>query len=118
MDVMSRETLDKLHGRPASQSCGLLDFDKAEVRPGIVNGTWILVVRGDAPCANMRIELVPLIYIQRPDYWEIEVVGCVAGPVCLPQTKLFTEALPLDGVLGTAGIEVVGASRRQQIRVP
>jgi hypothetical protein len=117
MEAMSEETLEQLNRRPASQSCRLVDFEDAEVRPGIVNGTWILVVRGNAPCANMRVELVPLIYIQRPEYWEIEVVGCVGGPVCLPQVKPYTEVLPLNSTLGTVGIEVVGASRRQRIKV-
>jgi hypothetical protein len=118
MEALTAETLEQLNRRPSSQSCKLIDFDEAEVRPGIVNGTWFLVVRGNAPCANMRVELVPLIYIQRPDYWEIEVVGCVPGPLCLPQVKPFTEVLPLNGILGTAGIEVVGASRRKKIKVP
>jgi hypothetical protein len=118
MEAHSKEALEELNRRPASQSCKLVDFDEAEVRPGFVTGTWFLVVRGNAPCANMRVELVPLVYVQRPDYWEIEVVGCLAGGLCLPQAKPFTEVLPLDGILGTAGIEVVGASRRQKIKVP
>jgi hypothetical protein len=118
VQAFSERDLKDLHGRAASQSCRLLDFEEADVRPGIVNDTWILVVRGNAPCANMRVELLPLIYIKQPEFWEIEVVGCTSGPICLPQAKPFTEILPLNGTIGTAGIEVVGTSRRMKIALP
>ena len=84
---------------------------------GVRPRTWILIVRGNAPCANMRVDLVPVVYIRRPEYWEIELVGCLPGPTCLPQQKPFIEAQPLNGTLGTVGIEVVGATRRQKIVV-
>jgi hypothetical protein len=116
METLTATTLEALHSRAASKTCRLLDFDGAEVRPGFVNGTWILIVQGKAPCGNMRIDLVPLVYIARPDYWEIELVGCLRGPLCLPE-RPFIETLPLDGTLGTAGIEVVGATRRKRIAV-
>jgi hypothetical protein len=116
--TITEETLEGLRALPAPASCRLIDFTRAEVRPGIVNGTFVLIVAGEAPSTSMRVELVPLVYVQRPDFWEIEVVGCVSGPVWLPATKLYVEALPLDGITGTQGIEVVGANRRQRIRLP
>jgi hypothetical protein len=118
METAHEQTLKQIHGLPAPQSSRLIDFEKAEVRPGIVNGTWFLVVTGNAPCANMRVELVPLVYIQRPDYWGIEVIASLPGPFCLPQIKPFTEILPLNGILGTKGIEVIGATKKQKIEVP
>ena len=117
MQPADEQTLAKFQGAPAPQSCRLIDFDVAEVRPGFVSNTWILIVRGEAPCANMRVELMPLVYVRRPEYWEIEVVGCLLGSFCLTQTKPYTEALPLDGILGTYGIEVVGANKREKIKV-
>jgi hypothetical protein len=117
MDETER-TLEALKALPAPQSCRLIDFDAAEVRPGIVNGTWILIVKGTVPCSTMSVELVPLVYIRRPEFWEVEVVGCLRGPVCLATTKTFTEVLPLDGTIGTEGIDVVGATRRKRIDVP
>jgi hypothetical protein len=117
METLTATALEALHNRTASKTCRLLDFDDVEVRPGFVDGTWILIVQGKAPCGNMRIDLVPLVYITRPDYWEIELVGCLSGPICLPQ-RPFIETRPLDGTLGTAGIEVVGATRRKRIDVP
>jgi hypothetical protein len=118
METANERTLEQIRTLPAPYSCRLIEFEKAEVRPGIVNGTWFLVVTGSAPCSNMRVDLVPLVYIRRPEYWEIEVIGCLPGPFCLPQTKPFVETLPLNGVLGSKGIEVAGAARRQRIDVP
>ena len=115
---LTEEALEGLRALPSPASYRLIDFTRAEVRPGIVNGTFVLIVAGEAPAASMRVELVPAVYIQRPDFWEIEVVGCLSGPVCLPGTKPYVEALPLDGITGTQGIEIVGASRRQRIRLP
>jgi hypothetical protein len=116
--TMDEAVLMKVRGAPAPQSSRLIDFEKAEVRPGFVPNTFILVVSGTAPAANMRVELMPVVYIRRPEYWEIEVVGSIPGPICLPQTRPYTATIPLDGIIGTAGIEVVGATRRQRIRVP
>jgi hypothetical protein len=118
MQHINEQTLGKLRAAPASQTCRLIDFETAEVRPGFVNNTFFLIVTGTVPCTNMRVELIPLIYIRQPEYWEIEVVGCLPGPICLPQVRTFTETLPLDGIIGTRGIEVVGASRRERIGVP
>lgn len=118
MQQIDEQALTALRKAPAPVSFRLIDFDKAEVRPGFIPNTFFLIVTGSLPCVNMQVELVPLIYIRRPEYWEIEVVGRMRGPICLPQIRPFTETLPLDGILGTAGIEVVGATRRERIRVP
>jgi hypothetical protein len=78
---------------------------------------YVLIVTGVKPYANMQVELMPLIYIRQPDYWEIEVVGCLRG-IGLPVLTPYTVALPLDGVRGRHGVEVVGANRRKRIDVP
>jgi hypothetical protein len=65
----------------------------------------------------MSIHLRPVVYAQQPDYWEIHLIGCVAG-ISLPQVAPFVEALPLNNWLGTKGIELVGATKRVQIAVP
>jgi hypothetical protein len=118
MQSIDETTLTAFRKAAAPQSSRLVDFDKAEVRPGFIPNTFFLIVSGTVPCANMRVELIPLIYVQRPDYWEIEVVAFLPGPICLPQVRKYTETIPLDGILGTAGIEVVGATRRERICVP
>ena len=118
MQLIDEGTLTTFRKAAASQTCRLADFATAEVRPGFVPNTFFLIVSGTVPCTNMRVELIPVVYVQRPDYWEIEVVACLSGPICLPEVRKYTETIPLDGILGTAGIEVVGATRRQRIRVP
>ncbi|GAA3665708.1 hypothetical protein GCM10022224_032500 [Nonomuraea antimicrobica] len=102
---------------PAPESVRLIDFEEARVVPGIVPDSFILVVSGTKPYLNMTVRLSPLVYVTQPEYWGIEVVGALPG-VGLPATAPYTVALPLDGVLGTKGIEVVGATRRKTFDVP
>ena len=102
---------------PTSSSVRLINFTRAQVVVGIVPNTYILVVSGTKPYLNMTVELSPLVYVRRPEYWGIEVVGSLPG-IGLPTTAPYTVALPLDGVLGTKGIEVIGASRKKKINVP
>ena len=111
---MSEEFLNA----PTPSSVRLINFDKAEVITGIIPGKYILVVSGTAPCANMVVELSPLVYIRRPEFWGIEVIGSLPGGICLTALKHYTESLPLDSVLGTKGIEVIGANKREKIYVP
>lgn len=102
---------------PPAASVRLIDFEEARVVPGIVPKTFILVVSGTKPYLNMTVALSPLVYIQQPEYWGIEVVGSLSG-IGLPATAPYTVALPLDGILGTKGIEVIGASSRKTFEVP
>lgn len=103
--------------QPNTQSCRLIDFEKAEVVPGILNGTFFLVVSGTKPCLNMQVTLSPLVYIQCPEYWEIEVTGCLPGGICLPAISPYNESILLSGITGSIGIEVVGANKRQKFKV-
>ena len=102
---------------PTPTSVRLINFTRAEVRPGFLPNTWILIVSGTKPYLNMTVRLSPRIYIRRPTYWEIEVIGSLPG-MGLPATAPYTVALPLDGIIGTKGIEVVGATKRKRILVP
>lgn len=102
---------------PTSASVRLIDFDEAKVVSGIVPRTYFLIVSGTKPYLNMTVELSPLVYIRRPEYWGIEVVGSLPG-IGLPATAPYTVSIPLDGILGTKGIEVIGANKREKIKVP
>ena len=102
---------------PTSASVRLINFDKAKVVPGFIPNTYFLVVSGKKPYLNMTVELSPLIYIRRPDYWGIEVIGSLPG-FGLPALAPYTVSIPLDGILGTKGIEVIGANKRVKIPVP
>jgi hypothetical protein len=108
----------RLESYPAAESYRLLDFDSVDVSPGTVNETWILTVRGTAPCTNMEVALSPRIYIRCPEFWEIEVVGHLPNGVCIRGTEEYTESIELTGVTGSVGIEVIGATRTEQREVP
>ena len=115
---MNEAQLEALVQLPAPQSCWVIDFEKAEV---VVLESfppqYVLVVSGTKPYVNMKVDLVPLVYIQQPEYWGIEVVGCLPG-IGLPATAPYAISLPLAGHTGKQGIEVIGASKQQKIQVP
>lgn len=106
-----------LESRPATEGYRLLDFESAEVRPGTVNDTFILTVRGTMPCINMEASLSPRIYIRCPEYWGIEVVGYLPG-ICFTSIGNYDIAIPLTDITGSRGIEVIGASKSEQHDVP
>lgn len=106
-----------LAANPASSSCRLIDFDEAKVFPGFLPDTWFLTVRGKKPCRNMEVSLVPLIYVRCPEFWGIEVVGCLPQGICLPALGDYDVTISLSGVTGSAGIEVIGANRSEQFKV-
>jgi hypothetical protein len=118
IQIMTKEEcMKEFSALPKATSCRLIDFARCEIRPGFLPDTYILIVSGIQPYANMRVDLVPLIYIRQPEYWEIEVVGRLRG-IGLPVLTPYTVSLPLDGVRGIRGVEVVGAKRREQLDVP
>ena len=107
--------MKELKDYPAAQSCRLISFEKAEIHPGFAGG-WILVVNGTKPYLNMKVELIPLIYVKQPEYWGIEVVGCLNG-IGLPAVAPYTVSIPLDHITGTKGIEVIGADKSEKIDI-
>ncbi len=113
---MDEAQFEALSGLPAAESCRVIDFEMAQV---VALGTsppqHVLIVAGTKPIANLRVELVPLVYVRQPEYWGIEVVGCRAGEIDLPARVPYTLCLPLTGSTGTEGVEVIGASRSQKI---
>jgi hypothetical protein len=110
-------SLQTFEAAPAAKSTRLISFDRAEVqRCGFV-GEPVLVVSGEAPCANMQIALQPLIFIRCPEYWGIEVVGTLPGGVCLTAIKPYKVTIPLTGIIGSKGIEVIGANKTEKIEL-
>lgn len=101
---------------PASEQP--IDFEYAEVvtlesfPPQLV-----LVVSGTKPYLNMEVTLRPVDFVQQPEYWTIEVIGRLPNGIGLPALAPYTAALRLEGTIGTKGVEVVGATRRQEIDV-
>jgi hypothetical protein len=117
--TMNEQQVRDYESLPKARSCRLIDFEEAEVRTlESFPPQYVLVVRGIKPYLNMRVRLEPLIYIRQPEYWGIEVVGRIRGGIGLPTTAPYTVSIPLAGILGTEGIEVIGATRSERIEVP
>lgn len=100
--------------RAGVESCALVSFTRATVAGTKVKS---LVVEGTAPCLNMKISLLPRIYIDCPTHWGIEVVGCLPGGLCLPAIKKFKVTIKLRGIVGSKGIEVIGANKSKKMKV-
>ena len=108
--------IEKFNQLPASSACRLMEYTNAEVTTGIVNGSYFLVVSGTKPSSNVKVKLVPLIYITQPEYWGIEVVGCLSD-IGTPTLNEYNAFIPLDGIRGTKGIEVIGANGTKKIDI-
>lgn len=108
-------SIREVSGLEAARSVKRIAFDSYEIIDGIVAGRPLLVVRGRAPCLNMQVALSPLIYIDCPDYWGIEVVGTLPGGICLTALEPYTVSIPLAGIIGCQGIEILGAGRTERV---
>jgi len=104
---------------PPAQSCRLIDFERADAVSLMIYPPPPprLVVAGRKPFANMQVSLNPLRYVRQPEYWGIEVVGCMP-PIGQPAIVPYVVELDLDGISGTMGIEVIGASHTERIELP
>ena len=108
-------SVKKFVALPPSESCRRIGFDKAYVKHVGPARIPTLFVEGEAPCFNMEVRLWPLIYIDCPEYWGIEVVGCLPGGICLTAIKPYHVSIPLAGIIGSRGIEVLGAHQSEKI---
>ena len=116
MSAMHEKQLKAFAALPNSTSCRLIGFKKATVVPGFIPKTFFLIVEGTKPMVTMKVELNPLVYIRQPEYWGIEVVGCQSG-IGLPVQAPYHVALDITHLLGTKGIEVIGATSKKKIKV-
>jgi len=107
---------EALAGAAPPSSCQLVEFEHAFVT-SIEPGGRLLVVRGTAPSARMEILLSHLAYSDTPDWWGIEVISALPGGICLTESRRYEVAIPLDGIEGRKGIEVIGASTTRQIEL-
>jgi hypothetical protein len=103
---------------PPAQSCRVIDFERADAVSLMIYPPPPprLVVAGQKPFANMEVSLNPLHYVQKPEYWGIEVVGCMP-PIGQPAIVPYVVELDLTGHIGTRGIEVIGANRTERIEL-
>jgi hypothetical protein len=123
---MNEGWIENYEALPKAGSHRLLDFEQASVvtnRPPAFPPQF-LSVSGRKPHANMWVVLAPLVYVGRPEYWGIEVVGRLPMGIGLPSKKMAKEearynvSFPLyNGLTGTKGIEIIGATRSERIEV-
>ncbi len=111
------EQLQHFASAPPASAFRLLDFDDADVVTlESFPPQYVLRVSGSKPYATMDVRLVPLVYVRQPEYWGIEVVGSLHG-IGLPVVQPYEVSLAVTSFLGTAGIEVIGATRRQRFEI-
>lgn len=102
---------------PLAESCRLLPVDCASLRPGFVNDTYFLLVSGIKPYAAMTAKLLPRIYTRKPDWWEVEVVGCLESGIVADVTGPYSEQKEI-WFWGNKGIEVIGRDFKQRFERP
>ena len=72
---MNEEQLRAYQDWPKPGSLRLIDFERTEiVTLESFPPQFVLRVAGTKPFLNMEVELVPLVIIQQPEFWGIEVV--------------------------------------------
>lgn len=107
---------DLMKELPAPASTRVIDFDRAKIVTLESHPPqYVLVVSGTKPYVNMTVRLSPLTYIRQPEHWGIEVVGQLPGGIGLPALGAYEVSLPLAGIMGTEGVEVIGATRSEKL---
>lgn len=93
-----------------------IDFDEAVLVQDVGPDSEgpFLMVSGQLPCLNMTAHLVPVMYVQTPEYWVVHVYGVRDSQVCLEATRPFSEVLR-PAPCGKKGITVAGATQTEQL---
>ncbi len=95
--------------------CERLDFEDIMLEK-TYNGQWELTVSGETPRINMDVTLKPRPHETRPNFWQIEVVGCYPGFIGLPISGRFNTTINIDEARGRKGIAVLGSTYYQKKR--
>jgi len=117
---MNEGRIEEYEALPKAGSHRLIDFERAEVW-GLDSDPpqEFVAVSGRKPYANMWVDLAPLMYVGRPGYWGIEVVGRLPLGIGLPSEgqpsdeAQYNVTIPLYGITETGGqlyntTEVIG----------
>jgi heat shock protein HslJ len=116
----TRPTTTTTAPRPGLCHAGAFDTATLE-RPtpppgGGAGAPTILRVTGTLPSMSQTVSLVPVTYVQQPEFWQIDVVVCDPPGAGLPATKPFSISLDVTSTLGTEGVVVVGSN--QSVKLP
>jgi hypothetical protein len=107
------EELSSFAKLPVAENCRLIPFSSAHAVE-LSERIAFLIVSGDKPYVNMKVYLKPRIYVTQPEYWQIDVVGCVDG-IILPHVTPYVSVKNISSTRGTKGIEVVGFDSFERI---
>lgn len=113
---MKAADIERFQSFPPSTQCRRIDFETAQIIGGIVPKTYFLIVSGKKPWASMEVDLVPMIYVDTPEFWGIEVIACESG-IGLPVEVPYCEVLEVTNYLGKQGVEIIGASKSEKIKL-
>jgi hypothetical protein len=98
-----------------------VEFETATVSRGSTPGSYVLTVSGNLPSMGEQSLGARLVadkmYLDTPDYWEISVEWDNADAIFM-SIQPYHVSVPLDGRIGTKGIEVIGPNQSQKINVP
>ncbi len=100
---------------PTATTCRRVDFDYVAIEGGAA-GQPLVLVSGIKDWLNLHIELRPRCYPTPPDFWVIEVVGTLPGYGVRGAVD-YHVVLPLAGLWGHEGIEIVGATKTERRRL-
>jgi hypothetical protein len=111
---------------PSPVPCHLTDFTAASVdtlvSPDPSGPDHRLTVTGSLR-APALVSLVKLTYVRQPEFWGIEVTACPIPTPFPPRPSFplparnFRAVLDFRGPLGTCGVEVIGLTVRQAIKL-
>ena len=96
-----------------AEHCERLDFESIMLEKNY-DGQWELTVSGETPRINMDVALKPRFHEKRPNFWEVEVVGCYPGFIGLPLIGRFNTTINLEQAVGRKGVVIVGATYFQK----
>jgi hypothetical protein len=105
---------------PDERAERLIDFERADVITPMIEPPRPRLVVSGVTAVPMEVTLQPLVYVSRPPYWGIQVVGSVAEGAGMPAITNVPYSVEIDlaGITGSDGVEVIGASRTERIDVP
>jgi hypothetical protein len=95
----------------------LIDFRDAFLSRDEYADNWILNVSGMLPCANMQLGLSPECHSALPHFWRIHLVGHLPNGFCLRRSESFHLRIPITGITGSIGVELVGATMSKRFEV-
>ncbi len=105
-------------GRPAAgeigeivdlTSCRPIDFVEARLEYTDA-GDWVVFVRGVKP-EKLQVQLVPVLYVVKPDYWLHTLVGCPVTGDAADIGPTYEARIQISGSVGSRGVDISGKSR-------